>query len=87
METTKILMSRNNPEGFKLEELLADVQVDIEVKTNMIRDSTSVPAQTIVQHNNQIIGLLKQAEALQRITYIMLGELGEDQGVTGKPRI
>lgn len=82
-----VLMSRDNPSGWKLESLAEKLREEIQGKTLNIAGDTSIEAQTVVNNNFQIIGLLMQVEALQRQSFVVMSTLGEDKGPTSNPRI
>ncbi len=82
-----VLMSRDNPTGWKLEELTEKLRVEIQAKSLNIAGDMSIEAQTVTNNNFQIIGLLMQVEALQRQSFAVMSQLGKDQGPTGNPRI
>ena len=82
-----ILMGRDNPNGFKLEDLLADVVDEIATKCSYIADDTSLEARHVLRNNQQIMGLLAQAAALQRLSYDILDAKAPNEGVHGKYRI
>ena len=85
--TTKVLMSRGNKGGFKLEDLLDIVIDDIDLKTSLIKNKTGLTEQTLIQHNQVVIGHLKCAAATQRLTYIKLEtDKGVNKGVDN-PRV
>ncbi len=83
----EILMSSTNPNGLKLEELLAKLQEAVRVKSAKISSDSRPQALHVLRNNQQIIGLLMQAEALQRDSYDVLSAMGPNQGPTGIPRI
>jgi len=82
-----ILMSRENPEGFKLEELAEKLRHEVQAKTLNIAGDPRIEAQTVVNNNAQIIGLLFQIEALQRQSFAVMAQIRPDEGPTGKPRV
>lgn len=82
-----ILMSRENPTGWKLETLTEKLREEINRKSLNIASDPSFAAQTVTNNNFQIIGLLMQIEALQRQSFAVMAQVGPDQGPTGKPRI
>lgn len=82
-----ILMTRDNPDGFKLEELAEKLRGEIMAKTLNISGDPSFEAQTVVNNNAQIIGLLYQIEALQRQSFVVMSQIRPDEGPGGKPRI
>ncbi|MGL4349451.1 MAG: hypothetical protein ACRDC7_00865 [Aeromonas veronii] len=83
----KILMSRENPQGHKLEELLEALQVEIEEKTSRLAGDNSEIAQHVRTNNAAIIGLLATAELLQRDSYRQMGLKSPPPGPAGAPRI
>ena len=82
-----ILMSAENHAGHKLEELLPKLIEEINWKTSKICDDDKIQAKTVVQNNEQICGLLQQAAAIQRQSYILLDAMRENEGPAGQPRI
>lgn len=82
-----ILMSRDNPAGWKLEELTEKLREEIMSKSLNIAGDMSIESQTVTNNNFHIIGLLMQIEAFQRQSFAVMSSVGEDQGPTGKPRI
>lgn len=85
--TAEILMSSTNPNGHKLEELLQQLQIEVATKSQKIESDTRPSARQVLRNNSQIIGLLMQAEALQRSSYDVLSTIGPNQGPLGTPRI
>jgi len=83
----QILMTRENPEGFKLEELTEKLRMEIQAKTINIAGDKSFPAQTVTNNNAQIIGLLFQIEAIQRQSFVVMAQIRKDDGPNGEPRI
>lgn len=81
-----ILMSRENPGGHKLEELLHTLQEELVVKTNRISNDACPVSQQIVINNHAIIELLRSAEVIQRQSMSALDSLGPNQGPSS-PRI
>lgn len=82
-----VLMSRQNPTGWKLEALTEKLRGEIQAKSLNIASDTSFAAQTVCNNNFQILGHLMQIEALQRQSFAVMSQIGEDKGPTGKPRI
>ena len=85
--TDQILMTRDNPNGFKLEALAKKLQLEIKAKSFHISGDTSIEAQTIVSNNAQIVGLLCQVEAIQNHSLIVLSTIRQDEGPGGKARL
>ena len=84
---SKVLMSPQNPTGWKLEELLAAIRDDIEVKCSKIAWDTSPTAGRVLANNRFIMSVLGEAERAQRDSIAALAALAPDQGPTGTPRI
>ncbi|MBH0174723.1 hypothetical protein IHV09_14235 [Fictibacillus sp. 23RED33] len=87
MEGKTILMGSENHNGWKLEELLAQVKKEVSQKINKIVNDPSPQAQLVVRNNLAIIEHLGAAEALQRSSYVVLDAMRENEGPSGKPRI
>ena len=86
------LMSAENPTGAKLEDLLQEVIGEIMGKSRRVRlaapgTHARFVGQSVLNNNDQIIGLLQQAIAVQRQTLAHLDTLGPDQGPAGTPRV
>ena len=97
MDKTLILLSRENPTGHKLEELLQQVITDVELKSESISmqfDGTS-PQQClktdvmchVLENNHTVVKALRLALKAQIDTLEQLKRLGPGQGVTGKARL
>lgn len=82
-----VLMGPDHPEGWKLEELLDQLQGEIESKSHKINLDDRPQARQVLRNNQQIIGLLAQAEALQRSSYDILDAMAPNEGPLGNPRI
>jgi len=82
-----ILMTRENPTGHKLEELLAQVAHELTVKNDRLTGDLSPAAQTLRHNNVEIISLLHQARRHQEHSLKVLLDVGPDQGPMGKPRV
>lgn len=82
-----LLMSRENPNGYKLEDLLREIRLEVEAKNAKLGGDDSAAAQRVRVNNGLIIAKLIGAEELQRDTMAVLEQIGPDQGPTGQPRI
>ena len=82
-----ILMSKENPKGAKLEELLIQIANELTVKNEKIIADTSSLSFYIQNNNLTITKLLKSAFNIQMDTMKKLDEKSPDEGVTGTPRI
>lgn len=83
-----VLMSRDNPNGWKLEELLGKVAGELAVKTKRLEESLAGDLAEVAKLNNTKIGLLlHQACGIQLETMRRFNEtLGPDKGPSN-PRI
>ncbi|MCJ2102422.1 hypothetical protein [Methylobacterium sp. E-046] len=85
--TTKVLMSADNPAGWKLEELLAQIAQDLRAKNDRLEGDASPTSKAIRINNLGIIDCLALAGVRQSDTLRRLNLLGPDQGPGGTPRI
>jgi len=88
-ERKYILMSRENPTGMKLEELVEQLSDELGIKNGKILPDihTKPVAKTVFDNNNRIIQLLGAIKAIQMESLAALNTIGPDQGPTGTPRI
>lgn len=84
---TTILMGPLNPQGWKLEDLLEQLQGEVNAKSFKICADDRPVARAVLRRNQQIVGLLAQAEAIQRHSYDLLDAMAPNEGPLGKPRI
>lgn len=82
-----ILMSTENPTGWKLEELLAQLATELQAKTDKIANDVRPAARTVHLNNLHIIRLLGQAAILQQRSLAALDAVAPDPGPLGTPRI
>ena len=82
-----ILMSAENPTGWKLDELLERLQNEIRLKSAKIEADPRMQAKCVRINNDQIINLLGLAASTQRHSMLILESIGPNQGPTGTPRI
>ena len=85
--TTPVLMSADNPTGWKFEELLAQLRLELHAKNDRIAADPSPIAKTARANNLGIIDLLSVIEGRQRDTLARLDALRPDPGPGGPPRI
>lgn len=95
-----ILMSRDNPDGAKLEDLLEQVLLELEAKNAMLLttiQTATKPAplstktaedalRLAVDNNHRVIELLREARRIQTNTMAAFDQLGPNKGPTA-PRI
>jgi len=84
---TKFLMSRDNPNGWTLEDLLSEVQNDIIRRCERILDDGRAEARSVLHNNINILSMLSDCVQLARESTKTLNSLGKPEGPTGKPRI
>lgn len=82
-----VLMSAENPSGFKLEELLATLQNEVTAKHQKIVSDDSEVSRHVQANNLKILVCLAEAERLQRDSYARLSEIAADAGPEGVARI
>lgn len=82
-----ILMSPQNPDGHKLEELLSQVRLEVEGKCLKIAQDQRAIAQRVHGNNRRIIALLMEAESIQRESMAALDAFRPNEGPLGRPRI
>lgn len=92
MPQTPVLMTQDNPEGWKLEELLKTIAAELGAKN--VRLSMKFPpgeapesAKKVIGNNQRVINRLHQALEIQQDTQTFLDGIGPDQGPTGTPRV
>lgn len=85
--TTPILMSKENPNGWKLEDLLCQVRKELLVKTEKITGDESAVSMKVQCNNLSIMRHLFNAEALQRESIAVLATKAPDEGPNGQARI
>lgn len=93
--TNQILMSKDNPTGWKLEELLLKAKNELGAKTTELDEKTATEPDgdkkevmiDVLANNRAIVHLLEQAINYQEGSMLLLDKLGADPGPEGKPRI
>ena len=85
--TVPVLMSKDNPSGWKLEELLPQLRQEIADKNARIAGDQSATAILVRANNFRVLDHLLAAEDLQRNTVDRLSALAPDPGPNGPPRI
>jgi oligoribonuclease (3'-5' exoribonuclease) len=81
-----VLMTRENPSGYKLEDLAETLTEEITLKTQNIVNVETTEAQEVVNNNRQIVGLLMQIQSIQRNSLMIMDTLGKDTGPQGESR-
>ncbi|MBJ7555412.1 oligoribonuclease [Marinomonas spartinae] len=82
-----VLMSRDNPLGWKMEELLGKVAAELAVKTKRLEESLAGDlADEVIRNNLRIRESLLKAQSIQFSTMKSFEKLGPDRGPSS-PRI
>lgn len=83
---THFLMTDDNPEGYKLEDILALIRRDIILRATKIVDDPKPQAKQVLDNNIRILGLLGECIGIaESSTKTLDKEFGP--AVKGKPRI
>tara|TARA_R110002096_G_scaffold175820_20_gene351819 strand:+ start:4544 stop:4927 length:384 start_codon:yes stop_codon:yes gene_type:complete len=83
---THFLKTDEHPEGYRLEDILKIIRKDIFLRTTKIMDDDRIEAQTVVNNNVQILGLLNEAIAkAEDSTTVLQKSFGPSR--EGEPRI
>lgn len=86
-KTRPLLMSKANPHGWALEDLLPRLRTDLLERCARLSGDTRPIARAVLRHNEEIVAMLSAADAKQRHTLELLNSLGPDPGPLGKPRV
>ncbi len=82
-----VLMTAQNPGGWKLEELLRQLRAEIQLKNERLVFDDGEVALAVKDANLRIMAVLFEAEGLQRRILAVLDSLRTDEGPLGRPRI
>lgn len=84
---TKLLLSTENPEGWKLEDIIDEIQNDIVRRSARIVDDGRPEARAVLTNNIEIMKLLTVCSEKAHDSTRALSALGPSQGPQGVPRI
>lgn len=85
---TKLLVSPDNPEGWKLEDIIDEIQNDIIRRTARIVDDSRPEARTVLHNNIEIMQLLTSCSEKAHDSTRVLNTLGPSVSPHGgAPRI
>lgn len=84
---SNLLMSKDNPNGHKLEELLETIQEELNAKSELLTNDDCPVSQAIKRNNGYINSLLSVAESMQRDSMDLLDTLGIDPGPHSQSRV
>lgn len=79
-ESPRLLMGRENPNGWKLESILRKIGMEVEDKTDQISASIHPQRDMIMENNEKICKLLAEARRIQISTYTQLDAVEPDRG-------
>ena len=83
-----VLMCAENPFGYKLENLLAQVAIELEAKNDLLMSKPLTPTiDTLIKNNGKIQEHLMVSIEHQNHSMAALDSLGNNQGPGGKPRV
>lgn len=86
MSKTTFLVTEDNPQGWKLEDILTEIQNDIVRRSQKIVDDARPEARTVFNNNVEILALLTQCiERAAESTKLLNRAFGPHKD--GKPRI
>ena len=81
-----ILMSRDNPHGYTLEQITYKLTTELTSKRSYLNGDRSLVAVGLSRNNEKIVKLLKQVDALNKESMDMLDDMAVNVGPTS-PRI
>ncbi len=86
---THFLVSEENPEGYKLEDILSALRKDVLLRCSKIADDRRPEAQQVLANNVKILGFLNEAVSIaENSTHILDKAFGPSQSAGGgTPRI
>jgi len=83
---THFLVTDDNPDGYKLEDIMKIIRKDIFLRTTKILEDDRPEAQSVIDNNVKILSLLSEAiDAAEDSTAILRKSFGPSRD--GKPRI
>ena len=84
---TKFLLSPDNPKGWKLEDILQEIQSDILKRSTLLSGDNRTEARSVLHNNIYIMDLLTQCIDRAHESTRTLNTLGPSQGPRGQRRI
>lgn len=84
---THFLATPENPDGWKLEDILKQLQNDIVRRSNKIIDDTRPEARAVLQNNIEILQWIGQCIHKAEDSTRILNSFGPSAGRGGEPRI
>lgn len=84
---THFLISEENPDGHKLEDILNTLRKDILFRSTKIMDDTRPEAKQVMENNVAILALLTEAMTLAEESTALLNKAFGPSNSKNKPRI
>ncbi len=84
---TKLLLSPDNPNGWRLEDIIDEIQNDIVRRSARIVDDSRPEARAVLTNNIEILNLLTVCSEKAHDSTHVLSTLGPSRGPQGIPRI
>lgn len=82
---TRFLSTDEKPDGWRLEDILSEIQNDIVRRSAKIVDDNRPQARAVLNNNFQILGLLTETIALAQDSTRVLNSLGPSAASEGGP--
>ena len=83
---THFLLSEENPDGFKLEDILRTLRKDVLIRCTKIADDSTDAAHRVIDNNMKILNLLTEAISVAEDSTMTLDK-AFGRSVPGQPRI
>ncbi len=84
---TRFLATAEKPEGWKLEDILTEIQNDVLRRSFKVVDDHRPEARTVLSNNYEILRLLDNCIEKAKNSTQVLNGLGPSKGPDGPPRI
>lgn len=82
---TRFLVTADDPSGWKLEDILTEIQNDIIRRSGKILDDPRPEARTVLHNNIEIMGLMTQCIERAKDSTRVLASLGPSHAEDGGP--
>ncbi len=83
---TRFLISDQNPQGFKLEDILTAIRKDVIYRCGKIADDARPEARKVLDNNMKVLTLLTEAiHVAESSTFILDKAFGPSQSLYGGP--
>lgn len=82
---TRFLATADKPDGWRLEDILAEIQNDIVRRSAKVVDDQRPQARAVLRNNFQIVNFISQAIELAQESTSILDSLGPSKAAEGGP--